>query len=266
MKNSILMTYFAPTIAECLKVEKPHEAKEGVGAVKNLLEKNDCLDIDRTLIYNPDAIGMWLFQKYTDEFSKVLENTQLALPVQTVLPSVTPVCFGTMYTGAMPSTHGIMRYEKRIIETDSLFDRLAEAGKKVAIVAVENSSMAIIFGKRKVDYYILPYDEEVNQKAKELIKEDNYDVIVVYNQEYDDKMHATYPESEVALQAMKNQINAFSELADAVRENWTNHNALICCVTDHGIHTGDNGKGTHGYAVEEDLNVMHFFGVLPKNK
>ncbi len=36
MKNSILMTYFAPTIAECLKVEKPHEAKEGVGAVKNL--------------------------------------------------------------------------------------------------------------------------------------------------------------------------------------------------------------------------------------
>lgn len=266
MKNSILMTYFAPTIAECLNVEKPHEAKEGIDAVKDLLKKNDCLDIGRTLIYNPDAIAMWLFQKYTNEFSKILKNTQLALPIQTVLPSVTPVCFGTMYTGAMPSVHGTMKYEKRLIEIDSLFDRLAEAGKRVAIVAVEHSSMAIIFGGRKIDYYILPYDEEVNEKAKELIKENNYDVIVVYNQEYDDKMHATNPESEIALQAMKSQINTFYELSDTVRQSWTNHNSLICCITDHGIHTGKNGKGTHGYDVEEDLNVMHFFGVIPKNK
>ena len=31
-------------------------------------------------------------------------------------------------------------------------------------------------------------------------------------------------------------------------------------ATDHGIHTNENGHGAHGSDLEEDLNVMHFFG------
>lgn len=266
MNNSIIMTYFAPTIAECLDVPLPKESGKPIKEVKELLNRNSCKYVEKTLIYNPDAIGMWLYQKYTEEFSNVLEYTQLALPVQTVMPSVTPVCFGTMYTGAMPSVHGIMKYEKHVIKTDSLFDRLACAGKKVAIVAVDNSSMAIIFRERKIDYYILPYDYEVNEKAMELIEEDEYDLIVVYNQEYDDKMHATNPESEEALSAMRRHIDAFGKLAKTVVEKWSQYNSLVCFVTDHGIHTDENSRGTHGSNLEEDLNVMHFFGAFPKKE
>ena len=49
------------------------------------------------MIYNPDCIPMWLYQKYTEKFAPVLAATQLTVPVATVMPSVTPVCFGTMY-------------------------------------------------------------------------------------------------------------------------------------------------------------------------
>ena len=42
---------------------------------------------------------------------------------------VTPVCFGTMYTGAQPAVHGIQKYEKPVIQIDTIFDALIRAGK-----------------------------------------------------------------------------------------------------------------------------------------
>ena len=67
------------------------------------------------LIYNPDAIGQWLIQKYTDDFAPVMRHTQLAIPFLTAFPPVTPVCFATMYTGAAPEIHGIRKYEKGLL-------------------------------------------------------------------------------------------------------------------------------------------------------
>lgn len=40
-----------------------------------------------------------MYQKYTEDLAPVLHATQLALPIATVAPSWTPVCFGSMYTG-----------------------------------------------------------------------------------------------------------------------------------------------------------------------
>ena len=260
MKNSISMTQFAATIAENIGVDAPKQAAEAFGLVKDLLHSEDMEKAQKLLIYNPDAVGQWLFQKYTSWFAPVLFHTQLGVPVCTVLPSVTPVCFGTMYTGVEPAVHGIQKYEKTVLAQESLFDVLAQSDKKTAIVAVENSSMAIIFGGRDVDYYILPYDQQVNEKALELIAQDRYDVIIVYNQEYDDVMHRTFPESEESLAALKHHIDAFDRLAQSCREKWQDRNSLICWATDHGIHTNSEGHGTHGDDIEDDLNVMHFFG------
>ena len=72
--------------------------------------------IDKALIYNPDAVALWLYQKYTDKFTKVINNTRMALPMRTVMPSVTPVCFATIYSGVMPSVHGIQKYENRSLK------------------------------------------------------------------------------------------------------------------------------------------------------
>lgn len=260
MKNSISMTQFAATIADAMQAEAPKSSAAPITLVQDLIARGGKKP-DRVLIYNPDAIGMWLFQKYTARFAPVLCRTSLCVPVCTVLPSVTPVCFGTMYTGAMPAEHGIQKYEKKLISTDSLFDSMIRAGKKVAIVAVKGSSMEAIFAGKALDYYILPYDQEVNQKALELIAQDSYDLIAVYNQEYDDVMHRTCPESETALAAMEHHIEAFAALTDAVQKEWAHHNTLVCWATDHGIHTNSEGFGTHGDDIDDDLNVLHFFGM-----
>lgn len=266
MFHSISMTKASSTFSEALGIEKPNEADDAIKLVKDLRETYVGGSVDRVLVYNPDAIGLWLFQKYTNDFAPVLKHTQLGVPVKTVMPSVTPVCFGTMYTGVLPEVHGIQAYEKKLITTDSLFDAAVRAGKKVAIVAVAGSSMSVIFKERDIDYYILPYDQEVNEKALELIKEDNYDLLVVYNQEYDDTMHRTGTESEESLMAMHNHIATFDMLANAVKKHWKKHNTMICWATDHGIHQLENGHGWHGDNIEEDMNVMHFYGVYPKTE
>ena len=216
------------------------------------------------MIYNPDCISMWMYQKYTDLFSPVLAATQLTVPIATVMPSVTPVCFGTMYTGAMPAVHGIQSYTKPQITIDSLFDALHRAGKKVALVTVENSSMDLIFRGREIDYFPMPYDGEATEKGLELIAGNQYDVVVVYNQEYDDMIHDTKPESPEAMAALKKHVAAFKALTDAVKEHWSDSDSLVVWATDHGVHTDWDGHGNHGEFREEDINVMHFYGAYPK--
>ena len=261
MKNSISLTQFASTLAASMGISAPKAAGEAFPLLGETLRQQGVSTAKRVLIYNPDAVGMWLFQKYTPWFAPVLRHTQLGVPLQTVMPSVTPVCFGTMYTGVEPAVHGIQKYEKHLLTQESLFDCLAAAGKKTALVAVADSSMAILFQERKgIDYYILPYDGEVTAKAEELIRQGDYEVVVVYNQEYDDVMHRTFPESEESLQALKNHIASFDRLCAAAEKSWETEDSLVVWATDHGIHTNENGHGTHGSDLEEDLNIMHFFG------
>jgi len=263
MFNTHSITEMAATLSEMMGAEKPRLADSGMVYVKEwLTEGLGGRKADRILVYNPDCIGTWHFQKYTDFFMPVIRHAPLVAPISTVSPAWTPVCFGSMYTGVLPTVHGIQSYTKPVIRTDSFFDSMPRAGKKVALVAVEGSSLAKIFNERPIDYYIEKYDQQVNEKALELVKEDKYDVICVYNQEYDDLIHATTPESPYALNAMKNHIHAFDTLVTAVKENWKAHDSVVVFAPDHGNHYDWNGHGNHGEYREEDVNVNHYYGFV----
>lgn len=257
------MITVAATVADVLGIEPPLQAEGKIYWLSSLLKSKANGKADRAVMYNPDAIAMWLFRKYTADFAPVLKNTQVGVPLKTVMPSVTPVCFASMYTGTMPEIHGIQQYEKPVVTTDSLFDALVRAGKRVAIVAVQGSSMSKIYAGKSLDYFFMPYDEQVAQKAVELIEKDEYDFISVYTQGYDDAMHLTGTESAVALEAMRSQINIFEEIALAVDKYYQAHNTVLCFCTDHGVHTKETGGGTHGADIPEDIDIMHFFGIKP---
>ena len=264
MFNSISMTRQAASVAKAMDAETPKQAEAPIPFVDDLVKNALGGKADRVMIYNPDCIPMWLYQKYTEKFAPVLAATQLTVPVATVMPSVTPVCFGTMYTGAMPAVHGIRSYTKPVITIDSLFDSLRRSGKRVALSAVAESSMALIFQNRDIDYFLTPYDGEATEKGLEFIASGNYDVVVVYNQEYDDMIHDTVPESPQAMAAVDHHIEAFTRLTAAVREHWADSNSLVVWATDHGNHIDWDGHGNHGEYRPEDINVMHFYGAYPK--
>lgn len=225
--------------------------------------------VDRIFMYNPDAIGQWIDEKYPAFLQEVKDRTQLRLPLCTVMPSVTPVCFGTMYTGAQPAVHGIQKYKKPVITIDTIFDALLRAGKKCAIIAYGTCSLSNIFLERDMDYYFFQNIEQVNACAARLITEDKHDFIVCYNGNYDGRCHRHGPEAVETLGELRMNSHTFGILNELIKTCWSGHRTLMGFAMDHGSHATDyiakNGKhylGHHGKDIPEDLNICHYYAAI----
>ncbi len=217
---------------------------------------------DRIFMYNPDAIAHWISDKYPDFIAEVKKLAPQPLPLRAVMPSVTPVCFGTMYTGAQPEVHGIRSYTKPVITIDTLFDTMIRAGKKCAIVCTDGDSLSRIYNERDMDYFYYPTLDEVNAKAAELILEDRHDLIVVYNGNYDSTMHRWGTEHPLSLGALRANAHTFAMFEALIRSHWQNHKTLLGFAMDHGCHDIDGGCGSHGLDMDEDLDILHFYSVI----
>ena len=260
LKNNLSLDTLCASLAKAIGIEKPVSAQPSAKVLDEYVIKNfDGAKADRIFMYNPDAIAQWIFEKYPVLLAEVKERTDIEVPFSTVMPSVTPVCFGTMYTGVQPSVHGIQSYTKPVIKTDSIFDALIRAGKKPVIIAETNCSLAKIYLEREMDYFIFDTIEEVNAKAAEIILKDEYDFIVVYNGNYDSVMHKYGPESVEALSELRSNSQAFALFSALIEKHWTNHNTLVGFSMDHGCHEIDGGCGSHGLDMDEDINIVHLY-------
>jgi hypothetical protein len=220
--------------------------------------------ITRCLIYAPDAMGEHLLRVDPSFFEAALRVAPIRARLRSVTPPKTPVCFASMFTGADPAAHGIRRYEKPVLRADTLFDALIRAGKKVAIVAVADCSVDIIFRERAIDYFTERYDGEVTVRACELIEADRHDLVLAYHQEYDDRLHETEPFAPRAFLAARAHIDSFVKLSAAIDEHWSSHARAILFAPDHGAHCDPvTGRGDHGEDSAEDMEVGHFYGIRP---
>lgn len=252
------------SLAYAMKIDAPElSAEANTELVSFIDEKFGSEGVDRIFMYNPDAIAQWVAEKYPKLLYEVTSRADIAIPFETVMPSVTPVCFGTMYTGVQPSVHGIKKYEKPVIKIDSLFDAMIRNGKRCAIVAECDCSMSKIYLEKEMDYFFYNTIPEVNAKAAELILADEYDLICVYNGNYDTVMHKHGTESLEALSELRANSYAFAEFYELIKANW-NHNTLIGFAMDHGCHDIDGGCGSHGLDMEEDIHIVHLYGAITK--
>ena len=164
--NRNCITSVAPTLAELMKLIPP-----GLTTSPGLTDPeylNDVLlddvllaaqsekidKIDKCLIFAPDAIGLDLFRRYRASFDVILQYQPLAIQLSSVLPSITPVCFASMFTGLEPHEHGITKKETPVLKCSTIFDILVKAGKKVAIVTVLGSSIDKIFRNRDIPQFL----------------------------------------------------------------------------------------------------------------
>jgi hypothetical protein len=213
--------------------------------------------VERCLIYCPDAIGAALLREQPGLFARAIETAPTAIRLRSMLPPKTPVCFASMFTGALPEAHGIRVYERPVLTCDTIFDALVRAGRRVALAAVRDCSVDTIFRNRKLDYHSEPDDAAVTRRALTLLAADRHDVIVAYHQEYDDTLHRLSSRCPEALAAANRHVDSFAELAAAARSSWGRRPGLIWFAPDHGAHEVD-GKGTHGDDIPEDMEVTHF--------
>ena len=262
VRNEDSLDGICAALAYSMGIESPEYASPMNSKLANYIDRVfDGEKADRIIMYNPDAIAQWIYEKYIDFFNEVHRNVDLKIPLASVMPSVTPVCFGTMYTGAQPEIHGIQKYEKPVITIDTIFDALIRAGKKVALITYGKCSMSRIFLERDIDYFHFEEGDivEVNAKAFEIILGDEHDFVVIYNGNYDCIMHKFGPESMEALAELKINCHIFSCIAELVKNNWKHHNTLIGFAMDHGCHEIDGNCGSHGLDVLEDINIVHLY-------
>jgi hypothetical protein len=218
--------------------------------------------ISRCLLYCPDALGDQIWSRHPDHVAAIAACAPQQINVRSVVPSVTPVCFASIFTGASPERHGIRKYERPVLTCDTLFDAMIRADKRVAIVAVRDSSVDLLFRGRSLDYFSEAYDREATERALSVIAEDSHHLVVVYHQEYDDLLHKTDPHSDVCLQAAANHVQSFRLLAKAAHQAWLAHNRAIIFAPDHGAHTDSaTGRGDHGLDIPEDMSLRHWYGV-----
>lgn len=263
IKNADSLDTLCGSLSYAMGIDSPAQAALPNSTLCRYLEESLAgQKVSRVFMYNPDAIAQWIYQKYPHMFTEVLQRTDIAIPFCAVMPSVTPVCFGTMYTGAQPEVHGIQRYVKPVIRIDTLFDALIRNSKKAAIVSTTGDSMSKIFLEREMDYFIYDTVEQVNAKACALIMKDQYDFIAVYNGNYDTYMHKYGPESKEALGELRSNIRTFGIFWELISEHWKTHDTLIGFAMDHGCHEIDGNCGSHGLDMEEDLNITHLYKVL----
>lgn len=266
-KNRTCLTGTAATIAALLGVQTAPDAAPPLNEVLAGAEKAfGKAAADRVFYYNPDAIGSWLVQKRRGDFMSLEKATDLQLPLCSVVPPVTPVCFASMYSGLLPEAHGIRRYEKPVLKVPTVFDLLPAAGKKVAIVSTAGDSISTIFLERPVDYFIYKTVRECNEKAMQLIAQDSYDLIVLYNGNYDHWMHRCGPEGFLAAKALRENLAAFEELQKQIAACWAGHDALLAFAPDHGCHKMLGLLGTHGIDAPSDMEITHFYRYFPKGK
>ncbi|MBQ6837581.1 MAG: hypothetical protein IJO44_01965 [Clostridia bacterium] len=258
VKNTALSLMGLPT--------SPESESENIVLAQLLKKKLGNEKCDRAVFYNPDAVALWLFQKYTEKFTDALLCSDVALPMLSFMPSVTPVCFASMYSGVSPDVHGIKRYEKPVLTVETVFDCFVKQGKRAAIVSTSKDSISLIFLEREMDYYIYDTVDEVNEKALSLIEEDIYDLIVIYNGNYDGTMHKFGPEAPESFKALEDNLAFYCKMVDEINSKWKKHNVFYGFMTDHGCHEIDGECGSHGLDMEEDMNVIHFYGIKKAEK
>ena len=261
--NRYHLKHFASTVAACMDIELPEPFAPPIDWAANILKKRLGGSADRVVLYHADAVGMYIWQKYTDLFAAVHEHTTVTIPYSSTIDPVTPVAHASMYTGLLPKHHGISNYVRPKLSCSTLYDELIARGKKIAVVCMDDSSFCRIFADRDMDYFVLPEDALlIQEKALELIESDKYDLISIHSYDYDTASHANGPESAAALEKLAIEVDGFDRICKALQKFAGKHRILYSYSPDHGQHLVPGGTGNHGLLMAEDINVLHFLGTI----
>lgn len=262
-----------PTICHLFGVPEPEQC--GGTVIAEVADQADKLmngegKTQRAVLFCADALGEHQRQHFREDFQEIEKVAGFRIRSVSVLPSVTPVCYATIFSGAAPCAHGIQKYEKPVLQIETLFDVFAKAGKNVAVLSVNTSSIDTIFRKRQVDYYSFHFnrpgemtgsDDKAMEFTRRFIQEDAYDLIVCYMTNYDHQMHHFGPFSPEAAEQAHLAAKRFKQLQEDMDKYWAKYNRALVFVPDHGGHNTDETHGGHGSDLPEDMIVNHYYRI-----
>ena len=250
------MRSVAPTVCVILGLRPPRSCE-----AEPLLEVVESMGSSgRLAVVVIDALGVSTWTKARTETPSLnaLANRRL-LHLRSVMPTVTPVNFATMLTGASPGTHTI-RDRAEELKHETIFDVLREKGGISATAARAKSSLGILIGPHADEPGIAESntDDEVTRIALEALGR-GVNLLWVQLLDVDDAGHAYGPQNSRSVAAVKEADAHLREIAIGAREGGYG----LIVLADHGQHTavdeGGNVYGSHGTEIDDDVYVPLFW-------
>jgi len=251
MNTDIDTRCIAPTVSRLLGVDPPDECEvEAVQDIVLSLSPNP-----RIALIVVDSVGASTFNFHRDHapfLSRIADNH--FLPLQAVMPPVTPTNFASMATGTAPMVHSIRDREERIIN-DTVFDVLRRGGRTSAVAAREKSTLNLLLSSKADKKTVATHnkDSEIITGTEELLEDALYDFVWIQLLDMDEAQHTFGVRNPSAgkvfgkLDAnLRNLSDLFSEL---------DYGIIIC--SDHGQHDSDeNAGGIHDGTSADDAEAI----------
>ena len=271
-QNSISITRLSATIADIAGFEAPAQAEPAVEWLANIIKAAyGGAKANKVLIFSADAVPLWMVRKNTEMFASVYKHAPISLCVRSVDHPMTPIAYAAFFSGAFPEINGVDKVVPPIltpevvqplITCDTLMAAAVRAGLHVAVVTCANGCIASMLSQSGAHLYMIDGDDDeaMFAKAEELVENNYYDFVFLYQLGFDYSMHEKGPESVEALSTLQNIINRFDNICETAKKTWQG-NCLFIFNSDHGAHFSQ-GKGSHGVNISEDTDIIHFFGTF----
>lgn len=248
------MGVMANTLAAILQVQDVQGAPQ---ALEDLVRQSYHAKVDRVILFHAGAVGDSTLSHCPAALSAIHRLAPLSYELLAPYPARNAASLAALYGGTISaSARG-----KIAPPPHTLFAQLQAAGKRCALVAPRDSRLLTLFSAGDVELVTAVGDAAIAAKAVELIKQNNYDLIAVYQNQYDTLLHAGRPFGRRAVKAVDDHIAALDLLASAAQVYYTGNTLLGFCP-DHGCHRTELGLGSHSRNLPQDLNVTHYFGFL----
>ena len=244
------MTSVAPTVCRALGVRPPSSAEDSpIDEVTESIHQTE-----RLVVVVIDAFGVSTWRKVSGKtltFNCIRDLHGTV--IRSVMPSITPVNFATMLTGASPGVHGI-RNREQPLRNETIFHVMREAEMVSATAARAESSLGILISPHadRPGLAASNLDSEVTEIACRMIDEDA-NLLWVQLLDVDDAGHAHGPHSHESEEAAGRADANLRLMLEAARVRGYS----VMVLADHGQHPSSEGpyRGVHGTDAPEDLNV-----------
>lgn len=228
------MRALAPTICLALGVDPPMEAEEP--ALAELLDAFDGCERLAHIVISGLGVATWkCHENVSKGFNRLAEVRQAEL--QSVLPATSAVNLATLVSGASPETHHINNREQAL-QVDTIFDRIAAAEKRSAVVGWAESVAGLLLANHSPDAAIA--ESNTDKDVRDLFidrLEGGDDYVLAQLLDIDEASHANGPWGRHTHQAIGRTDFRLRAMVQTAAE----HGYALLIHGDHGQHEVEAG-------------------------
>lgn len=247
------MTCVAPTVSAVLGLPAPARSEGDV--IREIAD--DLAGRQRVALLATDALGRFAWGLWRDAMPWLkARHAERSVTLRSVMPSVTPVNFATMVTGADREGHGIgAKTDDFACET--LFDTVRAAGGRSAGVGIENyTGQALLARCADIAGDVGDgTDDDVADRVLEIAESESPRFLIAQLGRVDDTFHKYGPSSPEVVPMLRETDARLKRLTGRLAP--LGYGVLI--LSDHGQHDQTDPaarkKGGHGTDSDEDCLV-----------